>query len=577
MDLLFALIQLARDWIQNMGILVMLLLLYNFIPNRIFHRKGWDYSILVGLIFGLAAMMGILVPWSGTSHPSIGFNGILVPLAAYTGGLISGGITTIFLLVFRFFVEGSIGPVTDLAAVFLAFGTGSAVHAYLKRYRSASRVHALLALSLLFASFSVFILSLQPTEISGEPAISPGFWLIFPWEIGGIIFAGLFLLGMVIIQINRKKEGECELVRYQNELKELVRERTAELAEVNSLQQATLESTSDGIVVVDLKGMVTGYNRTAESILDIRPSLEVREESLDVFHLLRYHLADPDLIDQGFLDVSPDKNQILLSELYFQSGSSYEFAITPYLLGGEMLGKVLTFRDITEKKKAEEELKAMNQKLLMLAGITRHDILNQIAALNLYVYLLKTDLSDPQTPEYLERMGQTLRLMQEHTRESGDYQNVGIHEPVWQDPSTVFTRVTASFSGTGIDFSSDLSRYEILADPLIDRALYNLVDNSVRHGNRVSVIHLTGSQAGDQLDLIYEDNGSGVQHDEKERIFEEGFGKHTGFGMFLVREILAVTGISISETGTFGNGARFEMKVPPGAFRKKGEIFGDAD
>jgi len=269
------------------------------------------------------------------------------------------------------------------------------------------------------------------------------------------------------------------------------------------------------------------------------------------------------------LDVSPEKNQILLSDLLFQSGRSYEFAITPYLLGGEMLGKVLTFRDITEKKKGEEELKAMNQKLLMLSGITRHDILNQIAALNLYVYLLKTDLSDPQTPEYLDRMEQTLRLMQEHTRESGDYQNVGIHEPVWQDPAIVFDRVAASFSRTGITFSSDLSGYEILSDPLIDRALYNLIDNSVRHGDRVTMIRLTGRQEGDQLELRYEDNGSGVLPDEKERIFEEGFGKHTGFGMFLVREILAVTGISIMETGLYGEGVRFEMRFPPAVFRKK--------
>jgi K+-sensing histidine kinase KdpD len=51
--------------------------------------------------------------------------------------------------------------------------------------------------------------------------------------------------------------------------------------------------------------------------------------------------------------------------------------------------------------------------------------------------------------------------------------------------------------------------------------------------------------------------------DEKERIFERGFGKNTGLGMFLVREILTLTGITISETGEPGRGARFEILVPP--------------
>jgi len=42
-----------------------------------------------------------------------------------------------------------------------------------------------------------------------------------------------------------------------------------------------------------------------------------------------------------------------------------------------------------------------------------------------------------------------------------------------------------------------------------------------------------------------------------------GYGKHTGLGLALSREILAITGITIRETGTPGAGARFELRVPP--------------
>ena len=63
------------------------------------------------------------------------------------------------------------------------------------------------------------------------------------------------------------------------------------------------------------------------------------------------------------------------------------------------------------------------------------------------------------------------------------------------------------------------------------------------------------------------DDGAGISPDDKLHLFERGFGKHTGLGLFLSREILAITGISISETGIPGEGARFEIAVPEGTFR----------
>ncbi len=62
--------------------------------------------------------------------------------------------------------------------------------------------------------------------------------------------------------------------------------------------------------------------------------------------------------------------------------------------------------------------------------------------------------------------------------------------------------------------------------------------------------------------IIYEDNGTGIPAEDKERIFRRGFGKHTGLGLFLSREILAITSIVIRETGEPGKGVRFELLVP---------------
>ena len=67
--------------------------------------------------------------------------------------------------------------------------------------------------------------------------------------------------------------------------------------------------------------------------------------------------------------------------------------------------------------------------------------------------------------------------------------------------------------------------------------------------------------------MVWENNGVGIAEEEKERIFDRGFGKHTGFGRFPVREILSLTDITIKETGVPGKGPRFEITVPKEAFR----------
>jgi signal transduction histidine kinase len=102
---------------------------------------------------------------------------------------------------------------------------------------------------------------------------------------------------------------------------------------------------------------------------------------------------------------------------------------------------------------------------------------------------------------------------------------------------------------------------------MLERVMDNLLDNSLRHGERVTTIRVSTRREEENLIITYEDNGTGIPVQEKEKIFEHGYGKHTGLGLFLVREILSITGITIRETGIPGEGARFEIIVPKGAYR----------
>ena len=93
------------------------------------------------------------------------------------------------------------------------------------------------------------------------------------------------------------------------------------------------------------------------------------------------------------------------------------------------------------------------------------------------------------------------------------------------------------------------------------------MDNAERYGQTITTIRFSCAGHDGKAVIVCEDDGVGVPAGEKERIFERGFGKNTGPGLALSREILGITGITIRETGTPGAGARFEMVVPPENYR----------
>jgi signal transduction histidine kinase len=101
------------------------------------------------------------------------------------------------------------------------------------------------------------------------------------------------------------------------------------------------------------------------------------------------------------------------------------------------------------------------------------------------------------------------------------------------------------------------------------KVFYNLMDNAVRHGGKITAIRFFMQERDGTHIIVCEDDGDGVPAEEKEYIFNRGFGKNTGLGLALSREILLITGITIVENGEPGKGARFEMTVPTGCYRRE--------
>ena len=222
-------------------------------------------------------------------------------------------------------------------------------------------------------------------------------------------------------------------------------------------------------------------------------------------------------------------------------------------------------RDITDRKRTEEVLHQANQKLNILGSVTRHDVINLIQGLRSYLEL-SVDLNrEASISGYLAKAADISLRIQKLIEFTKDYQNMGVKEPRWHPVEQLVRDVGVNFPS--IFLVTRVPGLEIFADPLLEKVFYNLMDNSIRHGDHVTIVTIYHALSDNGLTLVYEDNGQGIPHDEKTRIFRQGYGKNTGYGLFLIQEILALTGMTIRETGEPGTGARFEIHVPRGNYR----------
>ncbi|MDD1727653.1 MAG: PAS domain S-box protein [Methanospirillum sp.] len=227
---------------------------------------------------------------------------------------------------------------------------------------------------------------------------------------------------------------------------------------------------------------------------------------------------------------------------------------------------VAAIRDITERKRAEDALLQANRQLGLLSTITRHDILNMITVIFGYLDVIEEQNTDPEIREYCTKLESAIRMVQAQIEFTRIYQNLGATRPIWISLCQV---MPDSFVPASISLVTDPGDLEIYADPMLGKVFSNLVDNTVRYGKGATTIRITTQISDTDLIIVYEDDGIGIAEPEKELIFERGYGKNTGLGLFLVREILAITAITIVETGVQGAGARFELTVSQGTYRHR--------
>jgi len=264
-------------------------------------------------------------------------------------------------------------------------------------------------------------------------------------------------------------------------------------------------------------------------------------------------------IREGYVHVDTERKR--------KDGSIVAVSISgiPLILEEKLAGYIVTFIDISEIRKAEKKITLMLDKLRFLGSLTRHDIRNKLAVFDGYVYLLRKRIGNNEaaiTPlnDIQKSSAQILQIL-EFARL---YEQIGVEELSYVDVETLGNEAFALFTNLeGITAINECQGLFVFADSLLRQIFYNLIHNTLKYGEKTTRIRMYFEEDPEkELKLIYEDNGVGITSDIKTNLFREGYGKGTGYGLYLIKKICGVYGWKIEELGLPGQGVKFVMFIP---------------
>lgn len=327
--------------------------------------------------------------------------------------------------------------------------------------------------------------------------------------------------------------------------------------------QEILMTMPDGVILIAMDGRIFSANAAAARIFGTEEKDLPGREARTVLPQQAFDAIMAAIHEQGsFADLEADLGSRQTTVVSIAGSLVKDPA-------GGPAGAVLIVRDISNRRMQERALRVANEKISLLSQLTRHDINNLVSGLAGYLLLLEDFNTTPPGDSYLRTSSEIVEKISRHLRFSSEYLNLGTYNPDWQLLPVIVSSAVNDVSRGDVSITVDVPRVDVYADPLSVKVIYNLLENSLRHGTDLTSISITARRQEDgRLLIVVEDDGGGIPDKEKEIIFRYGTGKNTGFGLAFARDILEVTGITITETGTFGKGARFEILVPAGAWRQ---------
>jgi len=300
------------------------------------------------------------------------------------------------------------------------------------------------------------------------------------------------------------------------------------------------------------------WNRTSERMFAIPAAAIIGKTDRDVFSA-----AVASDIEGEDLQIirNPHEVKSKIEDSHLPGGGVLHMILVPILDSNKKLQFILGIcEDVSHEN--------INLKMDLLFSLTRHDILDNLSVIMNHLERAQLINTHDEMQTFFAKTLGSISSIRNQISAMRALQDTGLVSPTWQPVQDVLDDALALLPRHHVTIEQDLEGIEIFADPLLPRVFSMLLENSFKSGGpSLSFIRLSAHVSGDTLHIIYQDDSMGVPEADKEAIFDVAYNATTLRGLFLIRELLGYTGITLREMGVYGKGTIFDIEVPAGRFR----------
>lgn len=398
-------------------------------------------------------------------------------------------------------------------------------------------------------------------------------------------------------------EGNFLGVRASN--RDITKRKKAEekLRNALSLLSTTLESTADGILAVDMKGEIVSFNQKFLNMWRI-PKAFIEGRNFRYFLTnVRGQLKDPENFLHHMQELQGQNESERFEVLEFSDERIFEYYSHPQRIGQATIGRVWSFRDITERKKAERARRESEQLLLqahkmeaigrLAAGIA-HEINNPLAIINEKAGLIKDflEFSGDITQDKEKFLGLiqgifesvnrcrtiTHRLLGFSRRMDVSYNTIDLNDTLRE--VIEFVEKEILYKNIRLEMKLGEGIPQILSDKgQLEQVFLNILNNAVDavdKGGTISIV--TDRKDEDTVIVAIRDNGHGIPEQIMKHIFEPFYttkekGRGTGLGLSISYGIIQKLGGNILVESTVNKGTTLTLEIPVKPRTSEGVLF----
>lgn len=392
------------------------------------------------------------------------------------------------------------------------------------------------------------------------------------------------MIGM-INDVTERRKAQDEFARLKTELEDRVADRTAALSYQAALLTAQMESSPDGIIVVDAKGGIVSRNKRFAAMWDVPDSIleELAEVAMAAFLA---KLNDPAAFLERVRQYDQDRNMTGTDVLRLRDGRVFERYTSPMTgKDGRYYGRVWRFRDVTERtlhdaetQEKTEALARSNSELEMYAYAASHDLSAPLRKIISFGDLLEGRAKgklDAAELEFLERMRKAasaaLKLVGDMLTLSRVGRDALSLEEV--DLGSVLDEVKTVLAPELEGARIDAGRLPVLRAhaTLMHALLMNLLSNACKFRSpmRPLIISIESRRDDAFVEITVADNGIGFDQEYAEKIFRPFLRLHTasdyegsGIGLAICRRVALRYGGTLTAESEPGKGSTFLLRLP---------------